>query len=129
MSGQRDPTAPASTVLDAATIEAIARRSAELTLESLAPILATRPTQTDLVDTTTAAQRLGVSADYLRDHADELGAVRLGNGPKPRLRFDVGRIRDLLAPDQSAAPAPRATPRRRARTASVPLLPIGATHE
>jgi hypothetical protein len=30
-----------------------------------------------------------VSRDYVYSHANELGAIRLGTGPKTRLRFDV----------------------------------------
>lgn len=34
------------------------------------------------------AGRYGVSAEWVRDHASDLGAIRLGDGPRPRLRFD-----------------------------------------
>lgn len=42
-----------------------------------------------LVDAATLADRLGVARSYVYEHADELGAVRLGDGPKARLRFDA----------------------------------------
>jgi hypothetical protein len=41
------------------------------------------------VDATTLATELGVTRSWVYEHRDELGAVRLGAGPKPRLRFDV----------------------------------------
>jgi hypothetical protein len=33
------------------------------------------------------AQRLGRSLDFVYEHSSELGAVRVGNGPRPRLLF------------------------------------------
>ena len=33
------------------------------------------------------AQRLGRSIDFVYAHADQLGAVRIGDGPRPRLLF------------------------------------------
>jgi hypothetical protein len=42
-----------------------------------------------LVDAAAVAAALGVSRDYVYDHADDLGGVRLGDGPRPRLRFDL----------------------------------------
>src|SRR4051812_13016344 len=37
------------------------------------------------------ADELGVTAQWVREHAAELGGVQLGSGPKPRLRFDLER--------------------------------------
>jgi hypothetical protein len=42
------------------------------------------------------AERFGVSAEWVRDHADELGVVRLGDGPRPRLRFDAETVAAAL---------------------------------
>jgi hypothetical protein len=107
---------------------------ARLIAAELAPILATaiadaisdhapRPAPAPLATADEAAAALGVTADYVRRHADELGALRVGDGPRPRLRFDLDRARAALAPK----PAP-ATPTR-LRRASRPhqpadLLPI-----
>jgi hypothetical protein len=81
-----------------------------------------------LVDTATLAEALGVSPSFVRAHANELGAVRIGDGPKARLRFDIDQVRAALATTSSAsasnaAPAPA---RRRAagRRTPVPLLPV-----
>jgi hypothetical protein len=91
----------------------------------------------DLVDAATLAKRLGVSRGFVYEHADELGAFRLGSGPRARLRFDVaealGRLTACSASRRSGPPdpAPRAAsgPRGRRRLGtsggSVPeLLPI-----
>jgi hypothetical protein len=86
------------------------------------------PAGTALIDTRETARRLGVSADYVREHADELGAVRLGGGPKPRLRFDPTTIAEQLKPLPKATPIQEPSPpRRRSRSATQPrgeLLPI-----
>lgn len=42
------------------------------------------------------AARFGVSADWVREHQTELGVVRLGDGPRPRLRFDPVRVAEAM---------------------------------
>src|SRR4051812_40819680 len=41
-----------------------------------------------LLDAAEIAQRCGVTRAWVYAHAAELGALRLGAGPRPRLRFD-----------------------------------------
>ena len=82
-----------------------------------------------LVDAQTLAGILGVTRSFVYEHADELGALRLGSGPKARLRFDVERAIACLASRRSVAPEParKTAPRwRRPRRmgTSVELLPI-----
>jgi hypothetical protein len=93
--------------LDDEDIEAVAARVVELLNDQ--PGTASR-----LVDATTLARALGVDRDWVYARARELGAVRLGAGPKARLRFDVARARAALAvqdgedpgsPGQAAEPA------------------------
>ena len=76
-------------------MEALARRLAELVdADSGATLL-------------TAAQvaaRLGVERTWVYAHANELGVVRLGDGPRPRLRFDPAIVARLANPA-----TPRAT--------------------
>jgi hypothetical protein len=50
-----------------------------------------------LVDAGALAAVLGVSRSFVYQHAAELGAERLGDGPKPRLRFDVQAARAAMA--------------------------------
>ena len=67
--------------LDPQTVEAIARRVVELLEE--------RGLQRrELVDAAELARRLGIERSWVYSHAIELGAVKLGKGAKPRLRFD-----------------------------------------
>lgn len=86
-----------------------------------------------LVSAADVARRFGVTAEWVRDHADELGAVRLGDGPRPRLRFDLERVAGALAArsDGKGSAAQDAAPRRRSRRAAasrsgtgVDLLPV-----
>lgn len=74
--------------LDASTIDAIARRVADLLAEpSPLPLLLTAGE---------VAHRLGVSEEWVRQHADDLGAVRLSEGDRPRLRFDPAAVAERL---------------------------------
>jgi hypothetical protein len=49
------------------------------------------PSTPQTVDATTLAAHLGVARAFVYEHAEQLGAVRIGNGPRPRLRFDLDR--------------------------------------
>lgn len=87
------------------------------------------PTLATLVDAATLAERLGVSRGFVYEHAHELGVIRLGSGPRARLRFDVERATACLAGRKSevAEPASQQGSRRRRRSGSgtnVQLLPI-----
>lgn len=86
-----------------------------------------------LVDANEVARRFGVSPQWARQHADELHAVRLGSGPRARLRFDPVRVEDALtarsAGKRSQSPD---RPQRRRRSKDrpdvtengCPLLPV-----
>ncbi len=109
--------------LDPQAVEAIARRVAEL--------LEYRAAQDvpGLVDAAELARRMGMERDWVYAHASELGAVRLGAGPKARLRFDpevaIERMRRRAEGKRPAVPIHR--PRRDRRSAprsGAPLLPI-----
>lgn len=62
--------------------------------DRIAQRLRTRPPHGPrLVDAQTLADALGVRRETVYAHADELGAIRLGGGSKPRLRFDLEAAR------------------------------------
>jgi hypothetical protein len=111
--------------LDPQTVDAIARRVIELLQGKAATA------SEELVDAAELARRLGVDRSWVYTHAIELRAVKLGQGPRPRLRFDprlaAERIRKS-APGQDTKKA-RPTQRRRAphsprETGGPSLLPI-----
>jgi hypothetical protein len=72
-----------------------------------------------LVDAAELARQLGLSRATVYANADRLGAVRLGDGEKARLRFDPEAAKAALraaAPPPAVAPPPRprkAKPRKR----------------
>jgi len=59
-----------------------------------------------LVDAATLSSMLGVCRSTVYEHADELGAVRLGGGAKPRLRFDPERAKAAVSRSESARSQP-----------------------
>ena len=110
--------------LDPQTIEAVARRVVEL-LERRG--LSGGP---ELVDAAELARRLGIERSWVYTHAIELGAVKLGSGRKPRLRFDpqvAARVLRRTGEGPAADPPARSGERaRRPRRSEgqAPLLPI-----
>jgi hypothetical protein len=61
------------------------------------------------------ASHYGVKVDFVYRHADELGCVRMGGGPCPRLRFDPDGVEERWPSVGGALPAE--SPKRRRRTA------------
>lgn len=109
--------------LDQESIEAIARRVAMLLSAAAQPEIA--PAR--LLSATEVAKALGVERSWVYEHAIELGAIRIGDGPRPRLRFDLSTVQRRLAGVSGAPAAPSAPDTRRSKRIapdSVPLLPI-----
>jgi hypothetical protein len=109
--------------LDPQTVEAIARRVVEL--------LEKRGLQRrELVDAAELARRLGIERSWVYSHAIELGAVKLGTGAKPRLRFDPEIAARVLrkADGRPAADPPARSGKRASQPQDsegrVELLPI-----
>src|SRR5882762_4457116 len=75
-------------------IEQIAQRVAALLQQGPVDSEPTAATSAQLVSASELAQRLGVTRAWVYDHARELGAIQLGGGPRPRLRFDPGVAAD-----------------------------------
>lgn len=67
----------------------------------------------DFLTTAQAAKRLGVSADFVRDHALELGGTKLTDSPKAEWRFDPANFpaggKVVATPQQASR---RRAPRR-----------------
>ena len=70
-----------------AFIDAVARRVIALLEEQ-------QPARGALVDARTLARLFGMSISAVHEHAEEFGAVRLGSGGRPILRFDLDRARE-----------------------------------
>jgi hypothetical protein len=109
-------------VLRPEVVETIARRVAELLGRHAI-------TGVELVDAAELARRLGIERSWVYTHAIELGAVKLGSGRRPRLRFDpqlaVERIRARAVQDGAAEARHRPRhPRPAEGTGRPRLLPI-----
>ncbi len=85
-------------------VEQVAHRVAEL-------VAAQRHEPFRLVDTETVARMLAVSEEWVRNHAVELGGMRVGDGPRSPLRFDAARVRAAL--DRRRLERPPTRPPRR----------------
>ncbi len=108
--------------LEVDEIDAVAEHLAELATSTSAPAVG-------LIDARELAQLLGVARDWVYANADRLGGVRLGDGPRARLRFDADRAREALvarsggvAPLSTASPRPRRGRRRRSAVTGVTLI-------
>jgi hypothetical protein len=120
----RGEMASARIKLDPQATEAIARKVVEL--------LEKRGLQKrDLVDAAELARRFGIERSWVYSHAIELGAVKLGSGAKPRLRFDpqvaarvLRRVGEASAADPPARSGERADQPSASGGSGVRLLPI-----
>jgi excisionase family DNA binding protein len=98
--------------LSGADIDAIADAVADRLLDRLAG----QPLPTgQLLTASEAAERLGVSKDYIYAHADDLGALRIGDGPdkRPRLRFSAADLDSACSESKRSQPAASRTPKRK----------------
>lgn len=113
-------------------IEQIAHRVAELLRHPQPEHTAGSSASGRLLDASQLARQLGTTRAWVYEHANELGAITLGDGPRPRLRFDPETAAQALkarrrptpatpepAPDTSRPGRPRRRP-----PSTVPLLPV-----
>jgi len=83
----------ATVTLDHEDIEAIAERAAHRVVQLLER---PGPGAYQLLEPKALAHALNVSLDYVYEHAADLGVMRLGDGPKARLRFDLHTARTAM---------------------------------
>ena len=99
MPGRRSPE---PVTLDDDDIEAVAARVVDLLRSEHACARGPRPGRRR-----DARAPLEVDRDWVYANARRLGAVRLGDGPKARLRFDATRARAALAAPSASTSLPR----------------------
>lgn len=92
--------------------------------------LMTRPGRPDpatgrLVTASELAGALGVARSWVYTNKARLGAIRLGSGPRARLRFDLADARAAFDAISEHEPAAQPTPRRRRRGRRDGSLPAG----
>jgi hypothetical protein len=86
-----------------------------------------------LLTTEQVAELLVVSEDFVREHAAELGGIRMGHGQRSPLRFESARIEEwkerhrLEAPEPPKARKPH-RPGLRAAPPGIELLPLPSSH-
>lgn len=86
------------------TIEAVAQRVAELVAAVHSEAPEDRP---ERITAEEVSRWWGISRRWVYDHAEELGARRMGSGRRPRLRFDPEEVAERLgSPDREALGAP-----------------------
>jgi len=83
-------TGPSLTPREMLLADAIAERVAKL-------LSADVPAESRLVSAAEVARELNVGRQWVYEHAEQLGARRLGDGPRARLRFDLETIRAASA--------------------------------
>ena len=110
---------------DPGFVDAVARRVVELLREEGA-VSRQGPR---LLTVAAVAQEFGVSTDWVYANARWLGAIRLGSGPRARLRFDRATIADRIAKVASHGARDRSSQRGKRRRgtregADGDLLPI-----
>src|SRR5580704_19759070 len=111
-------------------IEQIAQRVAQLLRHERLHTEQAQEAPTGLMDAGQLARQLGLTRAWVYQHAAELGAIRVGTGPRARLRFDPNTVAAALnsQPRQpSSAGRTPSTPRLRpsaSPTTTVPLLPV-----
>jgi hypothetical protein len=94
--------------LDADDIEAVAARVVALLRDETQG-------RRRYVDAATLARILGVRRGWVYSRARELGGVRLGDGPRAPLRFDIERVRAAPGEADPGEPLPHDSRRRRRR--------------
>jgi hypothetical protein len=86
--------APREVDLSRESIEALATRLADL-IGGASPKPAGRG-EGEMITAAEVSRRWGISRRWVYGHAGALGAMRLGGGPRPRLRFDPAEVADRL---------------------------------
>jgi hypothetical protein len=107
-------------ILDDEDIEAIADRVAAKLR---------RPVGVGLIDADEVARMMGVKRDWVYANKERLGAVPIGEGEKPRLRFSLERVRAVMAEGgqpRPGEPAPKRRGRPRKSALAAGVKPIRA---
>jgi hypothetical protein len=101
-------------------VERVARRTVELLAES-----ARDGHRRCVVDAAYIAERFGVERAWVHQHKLELGAMPMGRGSRPRLRFEVTRVEAFFHELRATRfPPPRKRGRPRKRTSESGLVAV-----
>ncbi len=121
-----DRRAPEILAFDTSTVDELVDRLSEAVVERVLEVIRDEgldhraSEDRTWLDAQEVANRLGVSREWVYEHASELGAARIGKGPRPRLRFPP-RLLEVRDEEPTRERASGSTARR-GRTAG--LIPI-----
>jgi len=103
-----------------ADVHAIAEAVADVLAERGLVVYAGPGASARVLNASEVSKLLGRSAPWVYAHATELGAIRMGNGPKARIGFDLSNIEQWKRDNRIRPPEARKEPRRgrRQNTAS-----------
>ena len=104
--------------VDDRIVEAITRRVSQLLRQD------SGPSETQLVSAAEVARRFGVSRHWVYENAARLGALRLGDGAHPRLRFDVRQVEQRLRSESHEGTIAPGKSRAASWVAPTDLIPI-----
>jgi hypothetical protein len=113
MTPSRRTPAPTIVVLDPGTVERLAIRTADLIGQRLrltAPIPTGPHEAPRPLTAAEVAARWSLHPNWVYKHARELGAIPLGDGRRPRLRFDPDEVARRL--NRPPTPESRSSPNR-----------------
>lgn len=96
-------------------VHAIAEAIADVLAERGLVVYAGPGASARVLNAREVSQLLGRSAPWVYAHATELGAIRMGSGPKARIGFDLARIEQWKRDNQVRPAEPRKAARRRPR--------------
>jgi predicted DNA-binding transcriptional regulator AlpA len=100
-------------------VRAIAEAIADVLAERGLVVYAGPSASARVLSAREVSKLLGRSAPWVYAHASELGAIRMGNGPKARIGFDLAHIEQWKRDNQIRPPQPRKAPNRRRRRNTV----------
>jgi hypothetical protein len=103
----------------AGDVRAIAEAIADVLAERGLVVYAGPSASARVLSACEVSKLLGRSAPWVYAHATELGAIRMGNGPKARIGFDLANIEQWKRDNQIRPPQPRKPPNRRRRRNTV----------
>jgi hypothetical protein len=101
-------------------VEQIAGRVAQLLRHSQPPAETRGPAAPEWMTVKELAHHLKLNPAWVYEHAEELGAIRTGNGPKARIRFDLHTATNALKQHQRQTAPAAAVPTRRKPPRPVP---------
>jgi hypothetical protein len=106
--------------LDDAAIGVLAARVAELLAGQLPPPAPVPRRPGRLLSAAEVSEWWGIGRGWVYQHAGELGAIRIGDGERPRLRFDPDQVAQHL--NRPPAAPPKTPPSRQAGARRSPRI-------